>query len=281
METIRVPGIMKETSKRLRTQGKSIGLVPTMGSLHDGHMFLVKRAKMDNDIVAVSIFVNPAQFGRNEDLDNYPRDIDGDMEKLAAAGVDILLAPEVSAIYPEGYATYIEVRGISDKLCGAFRPGHFTGVATVVNKLLNMVIPTRAYFGLKDFQQARVIEKMISDLNMNVEFVGCATVRESDGLAMSSRNRYLAPDQRSAATIIYTTLNAAAGMVRAGAPPAEVKRFMNKNLKSEPLVSEIQYAGVYDPDTLEDRIPAGKKSLLAAAVRMGRTRLIDNLLVEA
>jgi pantoate--beta-alanine ligase len=281
METIRVPGIMRETSKRLRTQGKSIGLVPTMGSLHDGHMFLVKRAKMDNDIVAVSIFVNPTQFGRNEDLNKYPREIDSDMEKLAAAGVDILLAPEVSSIYPEGYATYVEVRGISDKLCGAFRPGHFTGVATVVNKLLNMVIPTRAYFGLKDFQQARVIEKMIYDLNLNVEFVGCATVRESDGLAMSSRNRYLNEDERAAATIIYTTLNAAAGMVRDGRSPAEVNVFMNGNLKSEPLVSEIQYAGVYDPDTLEDRISAGKKSLLAVAVRIGRTRLIDNLLVEA
>jgi pantoate--beta-alanine ligase len=281
METIRVPGIMKEISKRLRTQGKSIGLVPTMGSLHDGHMFLVKRAKMDNDIVAVSIFVNPAQFGQNEDLDKYPRDMDSDMEKLAAAGVDILLAPEVSSIYPDSYATYVEVRGISDKLCGAFRPGHFTGVATVVNKLLNIVIPTRAYFGLKDFQQARVIEKMISDLNMNVEFVGCATVRESDGLAMSSRNRYLAADERSAATIIYRTLNAAAGMVRAGAPPAEVRGVMNDSLKSEPLVSEIQYAGVYDPDTLEDRVSAGKKSLLAVALRLGKTRLIDNIIVEA
>jgi pantoate--beta-alanine ligase len=281
METIRVPGIMKETSKRLRTQGKSIGLVPTMGSLHAGHMFLVKRARMDNDIVAVSIFVNPAQFAQNEDLDKYPRDLDSDMEKLAAAGVDILLAPEVSSIYPDGYATYVEVRGISDKLCGAFRAGHFMGVATVVNKLLNMVIPTRAYFGLKDFQQSRVIEKMISDLNMNVEFVGCATVRESDGLAMSSRNRYLADDERAAATIIYRTLDAAARMVRAGAPPAEITGFMNNSLRSEPLVSEIQYAGVYDPDTLEDRIAAGKKSLLAVAVRIGRTRLIDNLLVEA
>ena len=272
---------MKETSKRLRTQGKSIGLVPTMGSLHDGHMFLVKRAKMDNDIVAVSIFVNPAQFGQNEDLDKYPRDIDKDMEKLAAAGVDMLLVPEVGSIYPDGYATYVEVRGISDKLCGAFRPGHFIGVATVVNKLLNMVIPTRAYFGLKDFQQARVIEKMISDLNLNVEFVGCATVRESDGLAMSSRNRYLAHDERAAATIIYMTLNTAAGMVRAGAPPAEVGGFMNDNLKSEPLVAEIQYAGVYDPDTLGERIAAGKKSR-----RLGRKPLriiprIDNLLVEA
>jgi pantoate--beta-alanine ligase len=280
MENIRTANMMKETSKRLRMQGKTMGFVPTMGALHEGHMFLVKRARMDNDIVIVSIFINPTQFAPGEDFDKYPRDLDSDIDKLAAAGVDILFAPETSSVYPEGFATSVEVCGISEKLCGPFRPGHFGGVATIVNKLFNMVMPTRAYFGQKDFQQTRVIEKMVTDLNMNVEFIRCATMREHDGLAMSSRNRYLSEDERQTATIIYKTLSSAAEMVRAGKSPKEVRRHMQHSLKAEPLVSEIQYAGIYDPETLEDRTEAGKANLLAIALMIGKTRLIDNLLVE-
>jgi pantoate--beta-alanine ligase len=280
METIRTVNMMKETSKRLRSQGKTVGLVPTMGALHEGHMFLVKRARMDNDIVVVSIFVNPTQFGPGEDFDKYPRDLDGDIAKLDAAGVDIIFAPETASVYPEGFGTSVEVKGVSEKLCGAFRPGHFRGVATIVNKLFNMVMPTKVYFGQKDFQQTRVIEKVVNDLNMNVEFVRCATVRESDGLAMSSRNRYLSEEERQAATIIYKTLCSAGDMVRTGRKPAEVTKYMQDSLKAEPLISEIQYAGVYDPETLEKRKGPGRTNLLAIALIIGSTRMIDNLLVE-
>ena len=261
-------------------QGRSIGLVPTMGALHEGHLFLVKRARMDNDIVVVSIFVNPTQFGPNEDYEKYPRETDNDIEKLMKAGADILFAPDVQSVYPEGFSTSIEVGGITKKLCGLFRPIHFSGVATVVNKLFNMVTPNRAYFGQKDFQQTRVIETMIADLNMNVEFIRCATVRESDGLAMSSRNRFLSPESRAAATIIFKTLTSAAGQVKAGVPPQEVTVHMNEALRAEPLVEVVQYAGVYDPFTLEDKKASGGSSLLAIAAIIENTRLIDNIVIE-
>jgi pantoate--beta-alanine ligase len=174
----------------------------------------------------------------------------------------------------------VEVPGISDKLCGAFRPGHFSGVATIVNKLFNMVMPTRAYFGQKDFQQTRVIETMIADLNMNVEFIRCATVRESDGFAMSSRNRYLSASGRAAAMIIYKTLCSAAVMVEDGLPPSGVKEYMHEALRAERLIDEIQYAGIFDPVTLDEKEAAEKSSLLAVAVRIEHTRLIDNIIVE-
>jgi pantoate--beta-alanine ligase len=280
METIKSPRIMNETSGRLSAQGRTIGLVPTMGALHDGHLSLVKQAVKDNDIVVVSVFVNPTQFGPNEDFGKYPRDLDGDMRKLADAGVTCLFAPDVESVYPEGFATSVEVGGITSRLCGRFRPGHFSGVATVVSKLFNMVMPARAYFGRKDYQQLRVIETFVSDLNMNVEVVGCPIIRESDGLAMSSRNRYLSPSERVAALTIYKTLRSAADMARAGAQPSDVNKHMNGALCAEPLVSEIQYAGAYDPLTLEDKKIAGGPSLLAVAVVIGNTRLIDNLLIE-
>jgi pantoate--beta-alanine ligase len=272
--------MMKETSKRLLMQGHSIGFVPTMGALHNGHMFLVKEAITENDIVVVSIFVNPTQFGPNEDFTKYPRDLESDMAKLAEAGVNIIFAPDAHSMYPDGFSTSVDVKGISEKLCGRFRPGHFCGVATVVNKLFNMVMPTRAYFGQKDFQQIRVIETMISDLNMGVEVVRCPIIREHDGMAMSSRNRYLPEPERKAATVIYKTLCSAADMIRSGTPSASVTDYMNKAFAAEPVVSEIQYAGVYDPQTLDDKKGEGRSSLLAVAVIIGNTRLIDNLLVE-
>ncbi len=280
MEIIRIPRIMRETSRRLLTQGKTIGLVPTMGALHSGHLFLFKIAKGENDVVVASIFVNPAQFGPSEDFDKYPRDLESDMMKLESAGADILFVPDVPSMYPVGFSTYIGVRGLSDRLCGAFRPGHFEGVSTVVCKFFNLALPTRAYFGQKDFQQAQIIKKMTRDLNMNVECITCATVRESDGLAMSSRNRYLSPEEREAAAVVYKSLKSAVQMVKDGFMPASVTEHMNAMLKAEPLVSEVQYAGVYDPETFEEKTLSEKKYLLAIAVKMGNTRLIDNMLAE-
>jgi pantoate--beta-alanine ligase len=282
MEKIRIPKIMRQTSAGYLLKGKSIGFVPTMGALHEGHLSLVRTAKSENDITVVSIFVNPIQFGKNEDFDKYPRDMDGDMEKLIKEGVDILFIPDAKAIYPENFATCVMVDGISDKLCGSFRPGHFAGVATVVCKLFNIVMPVRAYFGQKDYQQTLVIRRLVEDLNMGVDVIVCRTAREADGLAMSSRNVYLSPEERSAAGIIYKTLLSASQLLKSGASsPEDVKKYMHDALKAEPLVSEIQYAGVYNADTLEEIVDIQKRKLLAAAVKIGGTRLIDNVVVNA
>ncbi len=281
MEILRIPSIMQETSKRLIQQGKSIGFIPTMGALHNGHLSLFKRARIENDIVAASIFVNPTQFGPNEDLNKYPRDLEGDMEKLNKEQVDILFLPDTKSIYPEAFRTSVIVNGLSEKLCGVFRLGHFSGVATVVNKLFNIVKPLRAYFGQKDFQQTVIIKRMIIDLNMNVEIIVCHTIRESDGIAMSSRNAYLSPPERRAAAIIYKTLNNAAESLKSSAKkPAEVKKLMTDLLLSEPLVSEVQYAGIYDPDSLDELDEMKKQNLIAIAIKIGNTRLIDNILVD-
>jgi pantoate--beta-alanine ligase len=281
METIRIPRIMQATSKGYIVRGKTIGLVPTMGALHEGHLSLVKRAKSENDVVVASIFVNPIQFGPAEDFEKYPKDIEGDMEKLRKEGVDILFMPDVKAMYHEGFSTFITVKSLSDKLCGAFREGHFTGVATVVCKLFNILIPARAYFGQKDFQQTVIIKKMTEDLNMDVGLIICPIVREGDGLAMSSRNAYLSYEERRAATVIYKTLVSASQMIKSGASnPKDIRKQMHDMLKSEPLVSEIQYAGVYDTNTLDELNEFRKQNLLAVAVKIGSTRLIDNMIVE-
>ncbi|MBA3061032.1 MAG: pantoate--beta-alanine ligase, partial [Nitrospirae bacterium] len=201
MEIIRIPRIMHDTSKGHLLHGRSIGFVPTMGALHEGHLSLVKRSKEENDITVVSIFVNPLQFGQSEDFDKYPRDIEGDAEKLRKEEVDILFVPDKSLLYPEGFLTQVDIGKLSEKLCGAFRPGHFRGVATIVAKLFNIVSSTRAYFGQKDFQQAVIITKMAKDLNMGIDVVVCPTVREHDGLAMSSRNLHLSEEERKAAAV--------------------------------------------------------------------------------
>jgi len=279
MEIIRTPRMMKETSRRLLMKGKTIGFVPTMGGLHEGHLYLSRCARNENDVVVASIFVNPTQFGPTEDFEQYPRDFEGDRQKLETAGVDILFVPDVPAMYPKGFLTSVEVKDLSEKLCGAFRPGHFSGVTTIVCKFFNIVLPTRAYFGQKDFQQARIIQQMISDLNMNVESITCTTVRESDGLAMSSRNRYLMPAERKAATVLYKTLQEAARMVQTDIEPPVIRERMQKMLMAEPLVTEVQYAGIYDPETLNERIAKGNRNLLAVAVKIGNTRLIDNVVV--
>lgn len=280
MEIVRVPRLMSMITKELHLKGKSIGFVPTMGALHEGHLSLVRRAKDENDITVVSIFVNPTQFAPGEDYERYPRDLEGDRQKLEKLEVDYLFYPDVQSLYPQGYSTYVTVENLSDKLCGKFRPGHFRGVATVVCKLFNIVKPTRAYFGQKDYQQTLVIRRMVEDLNFDVEIIVCPTVREVDGLAMSSRNLYLNEKERQAATILYRSLKEAEKVLKLQQSPQKAKEKMMEILKSEPLITEIQYAGVYDPLTLQEIEQKNNKYLIALAVKIGQTRLIDNLVVE-
>lgn len=241
---------------------------------------MIRRAKEENDSVVVSIFVNPIQFAPGEDYERYPRDVESDKEKLETVGIDYLFLPDVNSLYPEGYSTYVIVEGLSDKLCGKFRPGHFRGVATVVCKLFNIVRPTKAYFGQKDYQQSLIIKRMVEDLNFDIEIVVCPTVREADGLAMSSRNLYLNEKERKAATVIYKALKEGEKLLRLGANPQDVNLKMQEIIKNEPLVREIQYAGVFDPLTLEEIKEKQEKYLLAVALKIGDTRLIDNLVVE-
>jgi pantoate--beta-alanine ligase len=252
-----------------------------MGALHEGHLSLVRRAKQDNHVTVVSIFVNPIQFGPLEDFKKYPRDIEGDMEKLREEEVDTVFMPDISSMYPEGFLTYVEVKDISEKLCGAFRPGHLRGVATVVTKLLNIVKPKMVYLGQKDFQQSVIIKRLVKDLDMDVDVVVCPTFREKDGLAMSSRNAYLDNAQREAAKVICQCLKEASDVIKSGiSDGTHVKNLMHNKLLREPLVSAIDYAGVYDPETMNELSEIKKEVLLAVALRIGSTRLIDNMLVE-
>lgn len=281
MEVIRIPKIMQYTSKNHLLKGKTIGFVPTMGALHEGHLSLVRRARQDNNITVVSIFVNPIQFGPSEDYVKYPRDIEEDTKKLQKENIDILFLPDVSGMYPEDFLTYIDVEKISTKLCGTFRPGHFRGVATVVMKLFNIVKPTSTYFGQKDFQQTVVIKQMVKDLDLDIDIIICPTVREPDGLAMSSRNVYLDPEQRKAATIIYKTLLEASNLIKSGIIDGrQIQKIMQEKILKEPAVTKIDYVGVYDPITLEEIYDIKKDVLLAAAIRIGSTRLIDNTILN-
>lgn len=280
METIRISRIMQDTSTGHLMHGRSIGFVPTMGALHEGHLHLVRIARQENDIAVVSIYINPLQFGPSEDFNSYPRDIEADTERLKREGIDILFLPDNSLIYPKGFSTYVEVDALSGKLCGAFRPGHFRGVATVVAKLFNIVRPVRAYFGQKDFQQTVIIKRLAKDLDMGIDVVVCPTVREEDGLAMSSRNAYLSQDERKAAAIIYRSLKKASESVESGIIKTDaIKKLMKELLMSETLISEVQYCSAYDAATLDEIEQIGKEALLAVAVKIGSTRLIDNMLV--
>jgi pantoate--beta-alanine ligase len=282
MEIIRIPRIMQDIARTHKMHNRRIGFVPTMGSLHEGHLSLVRMARTENEITVASIYVNPKQFGPTEDLSQYPRDIEGDAEKLTGEGIDILFLPVDSLIYPDGFSTRVEVEGLSRKLCGAYRRGHFSGVATVVTKLFNLIGPARAYFGQKDFQQTVIIKRMVKDLDMDIDIVVCPTIREEDGLAMSSRNLYLTREQRDAAAIIYKCLNEASGAIKSGIIKVpELKKLMETRLASEPLVSEIQYCSAYDPDTLDELEEIVNEALLAIALKVGETRLIDNILVAA
>lgn len=272
---------MQHLSDQLRRDNKSIGFVPTMGALHEGHLSLIRRASKEDGMVVVSIFVNPLQFGPSEDFNKYPRDTRGDSEKLKKEGIGILFMPEASDMYPEGFSTRVEVEGISNKLCGKFRPGHFRGVATVVTKLFNIVKPHRAYFGQKDFEQAVIIKRSVKDLNMDIDIIVCPIVREKDGLAMSSRNLYLNPEERKAATVIYGCLMETTNLIKSGIiDKARINRFMKERLSREPLVTEIQYASAYDPETLDELPEVKQEVLLAVALKIGKTRLIDNVLLK-
>jgi pantoate--beta-alanine ligase len=259
--------------------GGSVGLVPTMGYLHEGHLSLVRRAREESDHVIVSIFVNPTQFGPKEDLSKYPRDLDRDLSLLEPLGVDLVWMPTAEIMYPPGYQTWVEVEGITRPLEGSMRPGHFRGVTTVVAKLFNAVQPHRAYFGQKDAQQAAVIRQMTRDLNFPIEIVVCPIVREPDGLAMSSRNVYLDPDQRKAATVLSRSLRAAKEAYEDGVRDAEtLRQIMRDVLASEPL-AQVQYVSCADYDTMEELETVTGKALLSMAVFMGKTRLIDNLIL--
>jgi pantoate--beta-alanine ligase len=256
-----------------------LGLVPTMGYLHDGHLSLVARAKAESSAVAVSIFVNPSQFGPREDLSRYPRDVPRDLGLLEAAGADMVFVPDAAEMYPAGFDTTIEVGAVTDVLEGAVRPGHFAGVATVVAKLFNIVQPTRAYFGQKDAQQSVVIRKLVRDLDLPVEVVVAQTMREPDGLALSSRNSYLTPEQRAAAPAIFRALSAAQHLFDAGQRDAEALRgAMRRTIAAEPLM-QVDYVSVADPLTLRELAAVEGQALASMAVRLGTTRLIDNLVL--
>jgi pantoate--beta-alanine ligase len=263
-----------------RNMDGSIGFVPTMGFLHDGHLALVRKAREDNDHVIASIFVNPTQFGPNEDFKSYPRDTDRDLQLLRDAGTDLTFLPSVDEIYPPGCSTWVNVEGITTVLEGASRPDHFRGVATVVTKLFNIVMPDRAYFGEKDAQQLLTIRKMVADLNMGIEIIAVPTVREHDGLAMSSRNTYLDPEERRSALVLWKSLQLAKEMWSGGEDDAEkIRSAMRELISAEPRAS-IDYISVADAASLEELQTVDRPALVSLAVRIGRTRLIDNLTLE-
>jgi pantoate--beta-alanine ligase len=271
---------MREQARQARAESRVVGLVPTMGALHAGHLSLIERARRDCSPVIASIFVNPKQFGPNEDFSKYPRTFESDSEKLQRAGVDSLFAPEPREIYPDGFATYVNVDGLSEKLEGRSRPGHFRGVTTVVMKLLQIVQPNFAYFGRKDAQQSRLIMQMARDLNLDTEIVVCPPIREPDGLALSSRNIYLNAEERKAATVLYRALDAARDELAAGVRDAlQLQTSLHRKLDSERL-ARVDYAEVVDAETFEPIVRVSKPSYILLAVFIGKTRLIDNLYVE-
>jgi len=283
IESIADPEAMRLRSRAARAAGRRVGLVPTMGCLHEGHASLMRRARKDCSVTVASIFVNPAQFGPNEDFEQYPRDLRRDMETLERAEVDVLFHPETSTIYPEGHGaqrTWVTVEGLSDVLCGASRPGHFRGVTTVVAKLFAIVEPDVAYFGRKDAQQALLIRTMARELNMGVTIEICPTVREDDGLAMSSRNKYLTPAQRAAAPVLYRALGSASRAAASGerSPQAILSRAWAV-LAAEPLfdLEYLELVGTSNLRPIED--PLTGEALLAVAGRFGATRLIDNVIL--
>lgn len=264
----------------LKKTDNIIGLVPTMGSLHQGHLSLINQAKKECDKVVVSIFVNPIQFGRGEDLKNYPKDTNSDLTKCKKAEVDIVFLPEQKEMYPEGFQTYVNVSKLSNHLCGLSRPCHFTGVATVVLKLLNIVNPDRAYFGKKDFQQLLVIKRMVSDLDLDTKIVNLSIIREEDGLAMSSRNKYLNRSEREKASILFNALKKGKDLAKKGEKdPEKIISALKKMILSE-NIGKIDYINICNPHTLENLGRISGDILIAMAVKIGKARLIDNCLVK-
>ncbi len=272
------PKRMQQISEKERLAGKSIGFVPTMGYLHEGHISLVREAKKNNDVTVVSIFVNPTQFAPNEDLDKYPRDFERDKAMLEDEGVDYLFYPSVEAMYPDGFQTYVIVEGLTKVLEGASRPTHFRGVTTVVTKLFNIVKPHRAYFGKKDAQQLIVIRRMVEDLNMGIEVVGMPIVRESDGLAMSSRNKYLSPEERRDAVCLYKALGVAKNLIKSGVKDSKtILSRMRRTIEKYPR-ARIDYISINRISDLSELAEIKKgDTLISLAVFIGSTRLIDNM----
>lgn len=270
---------MREISEKVRRSGDTIALVPTMGALHEGHLALVREAARQSSRVTVSIFVNPTQFGPNEDFERYPRDLEGDLRKLGKLKVDHVFVPDAASMYAKDAETRVELARLPNHLCGLNRVGHFSGVATVVLKLFNICRPDVAVFGLKDYQQMRVIEKMVADLDVPVRVVRHPTVREPDGLAMSSRNAYLSAEERARAPVIYATLRRMAEAVGRGEkdPEALVR---SGRARIEEAMGKVEYLSVVDPDTLDDVQVVDRPVVIAAAVRFGNTRLIDNVMAE-
>ncbi|MFC1908497.1 pantoate--beta-alanine ligase [Chloroflexota bacterium] len=277
MEVIETIAQMRQVRSTLT---EPVGFVPTMGYLHEGHLSLVRQARVENSSVAVSIFVNPAQFGPGEDFSVYPRDTQRDLAMLEKEKTDIVFMPEAAEMYPENFTSWIEVGKVSEPLEGAARPGHFRGVSTVVAKLFNIVQPDKAYFGQKDAQQAVVIKKMVADLDMNLEVIILPTVRETDGLAMSSRNTYLSPEQRQAAPILHHTLSVVHRLYFQGERNAGyLRQQMTAIIEQEPL-AEIDYVSIANNKTLEELTMVTPPALISLAVKFGKTRLIDNIVVE-
>ena len=276
------------TVKEIRTkinewkkQGFTVGFVPTMGYLHEGHKSLMEAARAHNDKVAVSIFVNPMQFGPSEDLKTYPRDFNRDIKLCESVGVDLIFHPEPSEMYDDNFCSYVDMNGLTAELCGKSRPGHFRGVQTVVLKLFNIVKPDRAYFGQKDAQQLAVIKRMVADLNEDVEIIGCPIIREADGLAKSSRNTYLSKNERAAALILSKSLDLGKKLIEQGETDAKkVIEAISNNIKTEPL-ARIDYVSAVDFNTIKPVDKIGKSVLIAIAVYIGKTRLIDNFITDS
>lgn len=271
---------MHKVSLVLKGEGGAIGFVPTMGALHKGHVTLIDKAKRENNKVVLSIFVNPIQFAPGEDYHSYPRDKERDEIMASRSGVDVLFLPSADEMYPDGYETFVNVEGITELLCGKFRHGHFKGVATVVLKLFNIVMPDRAYFGEKDYQQMLVIKRMVNDLNLNVDIVSMPTVREEDGLAMSSRNTYLDSRERVSAVSLYKAIKTSEDMVKNGERDTmKIINEMERIIRSE-TAAKIDYISICDPDTLKDIKTINGRALAALSVRIGNARLIDNCMLE-
>jgi len=279
MQVVRKIEGMQEISDRLRQEDKRIGFVPTMGYLHEGHLSLVRKAKDLCDSVVVSIFVNPTQFGPGEDFERYPRDEEGDKSKLEQEGVDFLFIPEIRDMYLLGYQTYVDVTEVSKGLCGDFRPGHFRGVATVVAKLFNLVKPHVAIFGEKDYQQLLVIKRMAKDLNFDIKIIPGRTVREEDGIAMSSRNTYLSPEARKKATVLYRSLRKGKELFDSGERDVStLSQTIRKEIGSEEDVT-LQYVEIRDAETLERIERVNRPAAIAVAAIIGSVRLIDNIII--
>lgn len=280
MDVISKVKAMKEISREARGKGRKIGLVPTMGYLHEGHLSLIRQAKEISDMTVVSIFVNPTQFGEGEDFGKYPRDLARDADLAIAEGVDYLFTPSAEEIYPGNYATYVEVKDLSEVMCGQSRPGHFRGVTTIVLKLFHIVLPTFAVFGQKDAQQAIIIKKMLQDLNMDVELILSPTVRHENGLAMSSRNAYLNDKEKAAATILYRALKEAEKLIKEGKTDAQAVMVEMKKLIESEQLARIDYISMTDTEHLKPVKKISGSVLIALAVFIGDTRLIDNIMVN-